>query len=199
MSSPARSPARWSGNFGAKGAIDVALHDLAARRLGVSLPRFLGTSSHTIDTDVTLAASGSSELVETAQRRAAEGFDVLKIKVGKSAADDIEAVTPDPRGQSATKCGSGSTPTKAGRFARRSARSASSSNAASTSSWSNNRWPQHDLDGLTRVTANVNTPVMADESVFGLRDLAELIRRQAADLVNIKLAKCGRLCRRRSP
>jgi L-alanine-DL-glutamate epimerase-like enolase superfamily enzyme len=48
-----------------------------------------------------------------------------------------------------------------------------------------------DLDGLAWVTDRVQTPVMADESVFGVRDLVEVIRRRAADLVNVKLAKCG--------
>jgi L-alanine-DL-glutamate epimerase-like enolase superfamily enzyme len=43
------------------------------------------------------------------------------------------------------------------------------------------------------VSARVSTPVMADESVYGVRDLVELIRRRAADLVNVKLAKCGGL------
>ncbi len=50
-----------------------------------------------------------------------------------------------------------------------------------------------DLDGLAWVTSRVNTPVMADESVYGVRDLVEVIRRRAADLVNVKLAKCGGL------
>jgi len=50
-----------------------------------------------------------------------------------------------------------------------------------------------DLDGLAWVTARVSTPVMADESVYGVRDLTELISRRAADMVNIKLAKCGGL------
>ena len=50
-----------------------------------------------------------------------------------------------------------------------------------------------DLEGLAWVTARVGTPVMADESVYGLRDLVEVIRRRAADLVNVKLAKCGGL------
>jgi L-Ala-D/L-Glu epimerase len=55
-----------------------------------------------------------------------------------------------------------------------------------------------DLDGLAWVTARVGTPVMADESVYGLRDLVEVIRRRAADLVNVKLAKCGGLWTGRS-
>ncbi len=43
------------------------------------------------------------------------------------------------------------------------------------------------------VTDRVGTPVMADESVYGVRDLVEVIRRRSADLVNVKLAKCGGL------
>ncbi len=50
-----------------------------------------------------------------------------------------------------------------------------------------------DLEGLARVTQSVDTPVMADEAVFGLRDLTAVIERGAADIVNIKLAKCGGL------
>ena len=50
-----------------------------------------------------------------------------------------------------------------------------------------------DLDGLSWVTDRVHTPVMADESVYGVRDLVEVIRRRAADMVNVKLAKCGGL------
>ena len=39
----------------------------------------------------------------------------------------------------------------------------------------------------------VSTPILADEAVFGVRDLVEVIRRRAADMVNVKLAKCGGL------
>ena len=53
--------------------------------------------------------------------------------------------------------------------------------------------PAADLDGMAWVTERVSTPVMADESVYGVRDLVEVIRRRAADLVNVKLAKCGGL------
>jgi L-alanine-DL-glutamate epimerase-like enolase superfamily enzyme len=43
------------------------------------------------------------------------------------------------------------------------------------------------------VSERVDTPIMADEAVFGIRDLVEVIRRRAADMVNVKLAKCGGL------
>lgn len=52
------------------------------------------------------------------------------------------------------------------------------------------RW---DLDGLAWVSDRVTVPILADESVFGLRDLVAVIQRRAADMVNVKLAKCGGL------
>ena len=52
---------------------------------------------------------------------------------------------------------------------------------------------RRDLDGLAWVSDRVDVPILADESVFGVRDLVEVIRRRAADLVNVKLAKCGGL------
>ena len=52
---------------------------------------------------------------------------------------------------------------------------------------------RRDLLGLAHVRRHVETPVMADESVFDLDDLVELVRHDAADLVNIKIAKAGGL------
>ena len=46
------------GNEAAKAAVDVALHDLAARRLGVPLARLLGGTAKPVPTDVTLSAAG---------------------------------------------------------------------------------------------------------------------------------------------
>ncbi len=50
-----------------------------------------------------------------------------------------------------------------------------------------------DLAGLAFVTAHVGTPVLADESIASPADAIEIIRRRAADLLNIKLAKTGGL------
>ena len=50
-----------------------------------------------------------------------------------------------------------------------------------------------DVEGLARVRAGVGLPVMADEALYSLVDLDRIIRLRAADLVNVKLAKCGSL------
>ena len=51
--------------------------------------------------------------------------------------------------------------------------------------------PAMDTDGLEHVTRNVETPILADEAVFSPRDAENIIRRGAANLINIKLMKTG--------
>jgi L-alanine-DL-glutamate epimerase-like enolase superfamily enzyme len=48
-----------------------------------------------------------------------------------------------------------------------------------------------DVEGMRYVTERVSTPVMADESTFGPREVIELIQMRGADIINIKLMKTG--------
>src|SRR5690606_33862393 len=67
------------GNHNAKAAIDIALHDLAARRLSVPLVRLLGGASLTVPTDVTISAGDPEALAAAARSRTDDGFSVLKL------------------------------------------------------------------------------------------------------------------------
>ena len=51
----------------------------------------------------------------------------------------------------------------------------------------------HDLEGLKYVTDHSYVPVLADESVFSPQDAMTIMQMHAADLINIKLMKCGGL------
>jgi L-alanine-DL-glutamate epimerase-like enolase superfamily enzyme len=51
--------------------------------------------------------------------------------------------------------------------------------------------PAKDLDGLRWIREFSPYPVMADESLFNAADAVALIEHGAADILNIKLAKCG--------
>ena len=179
-------------NHGAKAAVDVALHDLAARRRGVSLPVLLGSTTLRVPTDVTLAAGDAATLGEAARARVADGFSVLKLKVGTDAATDVDrvravraAVGGDVRLR--IDANQGWTPREAVRVV------GALEDADLGVELVEQPVPAADLDGMAWVTARVSTPVMADESVYGVRDLVEVIRRRSADLVNVKLAKCGGL------
>ena len=179
-------------NFGAKAAVDVALHDLAARRLGSSLPGFLGSSTLRVATDVTLSAGSPEHLAGLAAARVKEGFGVLKVKVGTDAAVDVERVraaraAAGPDVALRLDANQGWTPRDAVRVI------GALEDAQVGLELVEQPVRADDLDGLSWVSARVATPVMADESVYGVRDLVEVIRRRAADMVNVKLAKCGGL------
>ena len=51
----------------------------------------------------------------------------------------------------------------------------------------------HDLEGMKYVTDRSYVPVLADESLYSPTDAATILRMGAADLLNIKLMKCGGL------
>jgi L-alanine-DL-glutamate epimerase-like enolase superfamily enzyme len=180
------------GNHGAKAAMDVALHDLAARRLGVPLSRFLGGSTRSVKTDVTISAGEVDQIGADAAKRVGDGFATLKLKVGTDAKGDVarvarvrEEVGPDVTIRLDANQG------WTAREAIRAIRAMEDAGAGielveqPVAAW--------DLEGLAAVTAAVDTPVMADESCFGIRDLSAVIRHRAAGLVNVKLAKCGGL------
>ncbi len=180
-------------NFGAKAAVDVALHDLAARRVGRTLQGFLGSTATTVRTDVTLSAGDADALVEAAKDRVRDGFDVLKVKVGTgNAAADFErvrrvreAVGPAPRIRLDANQG----------WNRRDAVTAirALEEAGCAIELVEQPVAAADLEGMAWITDRVSTPILADESVYGVRDLVNVIRHGAADLVNVKLAKCGGL------
>ena len=180
-------------NSAARMAVDCAIYDLAAQTAGLPLHALLGASSPTVRTDMTLSAIASDDgipgLVETAVRHRDAGFGTLKLKVG-AGSDDVAAMRAvrDAVGDEVTL------------------------RADANQAWAPQRaidviraWedaglavelveqPVHrdDLDGLAFVTAHVDTPVLADESVWTSRDAREAIARRAADMVNIKLAKTG--------
>ncbi|WP_238007048.1 dipeptide epimerase [Dactylosporangium sp. AC04546] len=176
------------GNAGARAAVDTALHDLAARRLGVPLVRLLGGTRLRVPTDVTLSAGDSA-----AAARVAEGFTVLKVKVGKSSpADEVHHIrrireAAGPGARIRLDANQGWTPREAVRAI------GSMQDAGLDIELVEQPVPAPDLDGLAWVTSRVDVPILADESVFGVRDLVCVIHRRAADMVNVKLAKCGGL------
>jgi L-alanine-DL-glutamate epimerase-like enolase superfamily enzyme len=141
---------------------------------------------------VTISAGEPPDLCVAAKTRADEGFAVLKLKVGTDAQEDVgrvqavrEAVGPDIRLR--LDANQGWTPRQAVRVIEALAA------AGLGVEFVEQPVAARDLDGMAWVRARADLPILADESVYGVRDLVEVIRRGAADLVNVKLAKCGGL------
>jgi len=49
----------------------------------------------------------------------------------------------------------------------------------------------NDVDGLTEVRNKIDFDVMADESLFSVRDAIKLYEKRAVDIFGVKFAKCG--------
>jgi L-alanine-DL-glutamate epimerase-like enolase superfamily enzyme len=181
-----------TGNRSAKAALDIALHDLRAKALGLPLYRLLGAGSSTARTDVTVGVDTPAAMAEQAAARVAEGFATLKLKVAVDPRVDVERVR---RVRDAVG------PDVALRLDANQGWTAKQAVAIVTTlerggvelELVEQPVPAHDLAGLAFVRDHIAAPVMADESVATPADALEVIRRGAADLINIKLMKAGGL------
>ena len=191
-------------NSSARMALDCAVYDLAAQGRGVTVAEYLGGVEtpqrghevrHEVRTDVTLSAvredREEDDLVRTATQFAREGFDTLKIKVG-AGGDDVRAVLRVRRavGPGVTiriDANQAWTPQRALEVI------GTLEDAHAGVAVVEQPVHRDDLDALAFVTRNCQTPIMADESLWTRRDLREVLRERAVDMINIKLAKTGGL------
>ncbi|WP_201291422.1 dipeptide epimerase [Arthrobacter zhaoguopingii] len=175
----------------ARMAVDCALHDLAARRAGLPLYRYLGGRHNRILTDMTLSVDGPAALARAAAAHRAAGFDCVKVKLDAHG-DPVaklravrDAVGVDARVR--IDANQAFTADEAIRFI------TALEDDGVDLELVEQPVPAGDWDGLARVTSNVRTPILADESVWTVKDLHRLIDAGAAAMVNIKLAKTGGL------
>lgn len=81
---------RMAAQPAARAAIDTALHDLHAQRLGAPLVDVLGRVHESLPTSITVGIKSVAETVEEAREYVGRGFRTLKIKLGHSLEEDIE-------------------------------------------------------------------------------------------------------------
>jgi len=74
----------------ARAAVDMALHDLLTRHLGVPLVSFLGGQLSGMATSVTIGIEDVAATVAEAREHIGSGFRVLKIKLGHDLDEDVE-------------------------------------------------------------------------------------------------------------
>lgn len=179
-----------TGNTSAKAAVDVALHDAWARRLGMPLVEALGGDTSTVlRTDMTISLAAPETMARAAVSAFEDGFTVLKVKLGHDWRADLarlrtvhDAV---PEAEFRLDANQGWDPKSAVRIIR------AIQDAHLPLQLVEQPVPKNDLRGLAAVTAAVDVPIMADEALNSPRDAFEIARTGAADVLNIKLAKCG--------
>ncbi len=175
------------GNSSARAAVDMALYDLAAVSDNSSLVAFLGEAPKPLRSAVTISLKSPQEMAGDAKEAFGRGFDILKVKVGGKDGLDIERI-------------------KAVREAVSEARVLIDANQA----WNVDEslhiikaiTPLNielieqpvigsDIEGLRQITRESTIAILADEAVFTLEDAKKVVEGTAADLINIKLMKCG--------
>ena len=179
------------GNTSAKAAVDMAIYDLFGQLAGMPLYQLLGGYRDEIETDFTVSVNDADEMADDAERYLANGFNVLKVKVGIGEMNEdiarIKAIR--KRIGSATKirldANQGWNPKAAVRAIRMMEDAGLDIELIEQ--------PVHadDIEGLKYVTENTLTPIMADESIFSTKDALRVLELRAADLINIKLMKSG--------
>ncbi len=177
-------------NTSAKAAADIALYDLYGQLLRAPVYKLLGGARKRIETDITISVNPPEEMARDAQNAVARGYRCLKTKVGKDAAVDFERLTAIRRAVGPDvllriDANQGWSPKEAVRILNR------MQAAGLDIELVEQPVKAYDIDGLQYVTERSDVPVLADESVFSPRDALEILTRRAADLINIKLMKCG--------
>ncbi|MFC0015506.1 MULTISPECIES: mandelate racemase/muconate lactonizing enzyme family protein [Allobacillus] len=178
-------------NTSAKAALDMAVYDCFAQQTGLPLYKLLGGYRDELETDYTVSVNEPSEMADDAQQYIEDGFNLLKIKVGKDEiAKDIERIK-------AIREKVGDQPTirldanqgwsvKEAIYAIR-----KMEDLNLNIELVEQPVKYHDLKGLKQVTEQTETLIMADEAVFTSIDARRVLEMGAADLINIKLMKAG--------
>ncbi len=167
-------------NGAAKCAVDIALHDLVAKRLGLPLADLLGLSRVIPPTDFTIGIDRPDAVAERAAR--AGRFPALKIKVGGPAdLETLEAVRRVYEGPIRVDANTGWQPEQGAALLPELARLGVE--------LVEQPFPAHRLDQLRWLQERSPLPIVADESAVTIRDLENLEGVVAG--VNVKLAKCG--------
>lgn len=177
-------------NMSAKAAIEIALYDLWGKLYKKPLYQLLGGGEAKLRTDITISVDSIEKMLTDSLQAITQGFDVLKIKIGKNIHQDIErvkAIYQEVKGKAVIRLD-----VNQGWSAKQTVFAAHKLEQAGVElELIEQPVKADDYAGMKYVTARVSTPIMADESAFSPRQVIELIQTHAIDIINIKLMKTG--------
>jgi len=165
---------------GAKAGLDIALHDLVARGLGMPVWQLLETPEVVPPTDFSIGIDTPEAVAERAGR--ASSFPMLKIKVGGSSdLATLEAVRAVYAGPLRVDANTGWQPEEGARLVPELERLGVE--------LIEQPFPARQLPQLRWLQERSPIPIVADESAVTIDDLDALVGVVAG--VNVKLTKCG--------
>ena len=183
----------YRGNSCARSGLDMALHDLAGRALGVPVGTLIGGAhKQRVPVAMEIAGGAPDAMASECVALMARGVRAFKPKIGGSPDADAarlrairEAVGPDVAIRA--DANQGYTPKQAIRLCRLAERFDVGLELLEqpVAAW--------DLAGMASVRRSVDTLIEADESCYSIHDAIQIVRHEAADVLNIKLGKAGGL------
>lgn len=179
-------------NTSAKAAVDMALWDLYGQLYKIPAYKMMGGSRKSIVTDITISVNDPETMAKDAMNAIERGYDCLKVKVGKESEKDIARLSAIrevvPKSTLIRiDANQGWTPKEAVRILN------GMQEKGLDIEFVEQPVKGHDMEGLKYVTERSYVPVLADESVFSVEDAFKILQMRAADMINIKLMKCGGL------
>ena len=177
-----------AGNTTIKSAFDLALHDLAAKKAGLPLYRYLGGTPRAITTDITIGIGTPEAMAAKAAEFKKQGANIIKVKLGKHPEMDIariQAIRDTVGSDLAIRIDANQGWTYAD------AVRALQGLAPLGIAFCEQPMRSYDDLLLPQLRKEISIPLMADESCYDHRDARRLGEQGSCEYINIKLAKSG--------
>ena len=174
----------------AKAALDMAIVTLLAQQNKQTLLQYFGTKDFSpIKTDVTISLNDAGIMLKDAKNAVQNGFDILKVKLGSDinhAVDITKSIAQEfPQAQLLIDANQAWNLEKSLYYIE----------AINGLHVALIEQPviAKDLESLKIISQETKIPILADEAVFTLEDVKKVYQEGCADMINIKLMKCGGL------
>ena len=174
----------------AKAALDMAFVSLLAKEQGKELYEYLGAKEKIdIKTDITISLNAVDKMLQDAQEAYKSKHDILKVKLGSNINHAIEVTQKLslvlPKAKLLIDANQAWSLEESLLYV----------NAVKDISIELIEQPVNaaDILSLKSITQASDIPILADEAAFSLEDVIQIVETKSADMINIKLMKCGGL------
>ena len=174
----------------AKAALDMALVSLLAQEKGISLAKYLGAKDiNTLQTDITISLNSVDKMLHDTQEAISNKMNILKVKLGGDIYHAIK-VTQEiscrfPEVKIVVDANQAWSLQESLLFVKTMKKTPIELIEQPVKA--------NMLKELKTITNATHIPILADESAFTLEDVKQIVESKSADMINIKLMKCGGL------